>query len=74
MYIYVIFQTQRVPVDRLCAVLMINNIDDIIDIWYSIIVFQTQRVPVDRLCAIFPQQRRENRHPRLCSHVAGEQL
>ena len=38
------------------------------------VIFQTQRVPVDRLCAVFPQQRRENRHPRLCSHVAGEQL
>ena len=35
-------------------------------------MFQAQRVPVDRLCAVFPQQRRENRHPRLCSHVAGQ--
>ena len=32
MNIYVIFQTQRVPVERLCAALMINDIDDIIDI------------------------------------------
>ena len=39
---------------------------------YIYVIFQTQRVPVDRLCAIFPQQRRENRHPRLCSHVAGQ--